>query len=120
MKVQHQRAAVLAATALLSIAILAWYLRKIKKEEKSDGESSDSSSKKNKPRSGPPEDSGTVGTAASTAATDEKGIHAEIEELDKKGKAFFKEKEVSIYVALLLFGDHPHTGFLCRRRSFWQ
>jgi hypothetical protein len=122
MKVQHQRAAVLAATALLSIAILAWYLRKIKKEENLGGESSDSSSK-NKPRSGPasqPEDSGTVGTAASTAATDEKGIHAEIEELDKKGKAFFKEKEVSIYVALLLFGDHPHSGFLCRRHSFWQ
>jgi hypothetical protein len=121
MKVQHQKAAVLAATALISIAILAWYLRKIKKEEKLDGESSSDSSSKNKPRSGPPEDSGTVGTAASTTATDEKVIHAEIEELDKKGKAFFKEKEVSIYVALLLHGDHhPHSGFLCRRRSFLQ
>jgi hypothetical protein len=126
MKAQHQKAAVLAATALLSIAILTWYLQKIKRDETSGGGSSDASSSKRKPRSGPPSqpdsarDGGTVGTTASSVATDERGIHAEIEELDKKGKAFFKEKEVSMFDDALrkagisishavLFSDATHT-----------
>lgn len=90
MKSQQKKAVIAGATALISIGVLAWYLYQRKKEEASG--SDQPSDQPKKPRSAP--DSGTVGTAAST--TDEKGIHADIEELDKKGKSFFKEKEVRL------------------------
>lgn len=89
MKSQQKRVIIIGATALISLGILTWYLIQRKKEEDSSGgQEGDTPTKK--PRSAP--DSGTVGTVAST--TDEKGIHSEIEELDKKGKEFFKQKEV--------------------------
>lgn len=37
--------------------------------------------------------------AIATGKMDEKALHAKIEELDKKGKAFFKNKQVSVICA---------------------
>lgn len=39
-------------------------------------------------------------TAAKTRKDDEKALHAEIEELDRKGKAYFKAKQVRLTLSI--------------------
>ena len=43
-----------------------------------------------------------------------KALHSQIEELDKKGKALFKAKQVRLFVCLLVFG---HCAARVRRKS---
>jgi hypothetical protein len=56
-------------------------------------------------------------TDPSDVQMDEKTLHAKIEELDKKGKAFFKNKQVSLSWSLrLVVSDSRSIGFHAHSR----
>ena len=84
--------------AVASVGLLVWYLKSKEKENQpgSSGETRETRKKNKLPDSNKLGSNRSVATEDSTkhSTRDEKAVHIKIEELDKKGKAFYKEKQV--------------------------